>query len=72
MGIPILIMGQSGSGKSASLRNLNPEKVGIFNVASKLLPFRKKFPNTVNKATYGIISSSLQKNALKTYVIDDS
>lgn len=72
MGIPVLIMGESGSGKTASLRNFNPEHIGIFNVASKPLSFRKKFPYTINKATYGLITASLQKNTLKTYVIDDS
>ena len=41
MGIPVLILGESGSGKSTSLRNFEPEEVGIFNVASKPLPFRK-------------------------------
>ena len=30
MGIPVLIMGESGSGKSASMRNMVPEKVGVF------------------------------------------
>ena len=47
MGIPVLILGESGSGKSASLRNFDPEKVGVFNVAGKPLPFRKKL-NTVS------------------------
>ena len=41
MGIPVMILGESGSGKSASLRNFEPDEVGIFNVASKPLPFRK-------------------------------
>lgn len=72
MGIPVLVMGESGSGKSASLRNFDPESVGVFNVASKPLPFRKRFPYTVNKATYSIIMASLQKNTFKAYVIDDS
>lgn len=72
MGVPVLVMGASGSGKSASLRNFEPSEVGIFNVASKPLPFRKKFPNTVNKATYCTIQSSLKKNNLRCYVIDDS
>ena len=35
MGIPVLILGESGAGKSASLRNFAPEEIGIFNVASK-------------------------------------
>ena len=40
MGIPILILGESGSGKSASIRNFNKDEVGVINVASKPLPFR--------------------------------
>ena len=71
MGIPVLILGPSGSGKSASLRNFEPEEVGIFNVANKPLPFRKKLP-TANNATYGMIARSLKKKNKKTYVIDDS
>lgn len=35
-----LILGDSGSGKSASIRNLNPAKTFIINVAGKSLPFR--------------------------------
>lgn len=71
MGIPVLILGPSGSGKSASLRNFEPEEVGIFNVANKPLPFRKKLP-TANNATYEMIAGSLRKKNKKTYVIDDS
>lgn len=71
MGIPVLILGESGSGKTASLRNFEPEEVGIFNVASKPLPFRKKL-KTANKATYAMITKALTKPSLKTYVIDDS
>lgn len=71
MGVPVLIMGASGSGKSASLRNFEPDEIGIFNVASKPLPFRKHLP-LANKATYGIIQAGLKKNNLRCYVIDDS
>lgn len=71
MGIPVLILGRSGSGKSASLRNFEPDEVGIFNVASKPLPFRKKLKK-VDKATYGTINKALAEPKLKTYVIDDS
>lgn len=71
MGIPVLICGESGSGKSASLRNFEPNEIGIFNVASKPLPFRKKLP-TVNNATYKTIIKGLSKPSRKTYVIDDS
>lgn len=71
MGVPVLVMGFSGSGKSASLRNFEPDEIGIFNVASKPLPFRKQLP-LVNKATYGVIQAGLKKNNLRCYVIDDS
>lgn len=71
MGVPVLILGESGSGKSASLRNFEPEEVGIFNVASKPLPFRKKL-NKMDKASYEIIKKKLTEPKLKTYVIDDS
>ena len=63
-------MGESGSGKSASLRNFSPDEVGIFNVASKPLPFKKKL-NKVDNATYPLIEKVLSEAKLKRYVIDD-
>ena len=36
----IFIVGPSGSGKSSSLRNLNPERTIILNTEQKALPFR--------------------------------
>lgn len=71
MGIPVLVMGASGSGKSTSLRNFETEQIGIFNVAGKPLPFRKKLPK-VDNATYETIYKGLREPKLKTYVIDDS
>lgn len=71
MGVPILILGASGSGKSSSLRNFDPAEIGIFNVAGKPLPFRKKLP-MANNARYETIYKGLKDPKLKTYVIDDS
>ena len=71
MGVPVLIMGASGSGKSCSLRNFDVAEVGVFNVANKPLPFRKKL-NVVNNANYSVIQQVLQKNTLRCYVIDDT
>lgn len=73
MGIPVLIIGESGSGKSTSLRNFKTNEVGIFNVASKPLPFKNQLPK-VDHASYGMILGALSdgKRKLKTYVIDDS
>lgn len=71
MGIPVLICGESGSGKSASLRNFEPEDVSIFNVAAKPLPFRKKLPCKAT-ADYPVIKAGIAKSEKKSFVIDDS
>lgn len=71
MGIPVLIIGESGSGKSASLRNFEKGEVGIFNVASKPLPFKKDIPKA-DGAGYRAIIKALSDPKLKTYAIDDS
>lgn len=71
MGIPVLIMGESGSGKSTSMRNFEQSEIGIFNVASKPLPFQKQL-YTVNGADYSNILRKLRDPKLKRYVIDDS
>jgi len=71
MGIPVLIMGESGSGKSCSLRNFKENEIGIFNVAGKPLPFKGNLPK-VNNARYVDIIKGLKLGKVKTYVIDDS
>jgi hypothetical protein len=71
MGIPVLILGESGSGKSASLRNFEPEDVSIFNVAAKPMPFRKKLPTRAT-SNYGLITASIEQSKKKSFVIDDS
>lgn len=71
MGIPVLILGESGSGKSSSLRNFEAADVSIFNVAAKPLPFRKKLPMKTT-SDYGVIVQSIQQSKKKAFVIDDS
>lgn len=71
MGIPVMVLGASGSGKSTSLRNFTADEIGIFNVASKPLPFRGNLKK-VDKASYGLITKVLKDNKLRCYAIDDS
>ena len=71
MGIAVLVIGASGSGKSTSLRNFKPEDVGVFNVAGKPLPFRNRLA-TVNSPNYDTIIKMLKLGERKSYVIDDS
>ncbi|EOV8179473.1 AAA family ATPase [Raoultella planticola] len=40
MGTPVLILGDSGSGKSYSLRNFTPDEVILLQCIPKMLPFR--------------------------------
>ena len=66
-----MILGPSGSGKSASMRNFTPEEVGVFNVASKPLPFRAKLP-VFNCSDYSKIMAAMQKSEKKIFVVDDA
>ena len=70
MGIPVLIIGESGSGKSTSLRNFSPEEIGVINVSGKPLPFRTKI-NSINTDNYTVIEGALKKARIKSLVIDD-
>ena len=71
MGIPVLILGESGSGKSASLRNFKEGEVGIINVSSKPLPFKTKL-KPFNSDNYMQIESVIKKAKAKSIVIDDA
>jgi len=71
MGIPVLILGESGSGKSASMRNFEPNDVSIFNTAGKPVPFRHKLPS-ISNAGYDEIMKLMKASQKKAFVIDDS
>lgn len=80
MGTVVLVMGESGSGKSTSLRNFSADEVGIFNVAGKPLPFKSsmkpmnvtKYAQEKNYSRYDVIKSMALKTDKKSIVIDDS
>ena len=75
MGVVVLILGESGSGKSYSLKNLDPNTVGVFNVSNKPLPFKngKNFRQYKGAAaSYGNIYKAFANHTLKRYVIDDA
>ena len=74
MATAVLIMGESGSGKSASLRNFAPNEISVFNVTSKPLPFKQgktKIPK-IDNATYTDIANALAKPNKRAYMIDDA
>ena len=71
MAIPVLILGESGSGKTDSIRNLDPATTGILSVEKGRLPFKGDF-KVVKNATYSTIEQALKRGTMSTYVIDDS
>lgn len=63
----VMIMGESGSGKSTSMRNLNPAETIIINVIGKELPFqgwKSKF-NKENKNIINLWSSEKIQEVLR-------
>lgn len=71
MAIIVMVYGQSGTGKSTSLRNFKPEDVCIVNVSGKPLPFKNKH-KTFNTDDYMAIDTAIKKAPAKSIVIDDA
>ena len=72
MAILVMILGESGTGKSASLRNFKKEDLAVVNVIGKPLPFRSKGFQTINSDDYGEIRNFLKKTDKHSIVIDDA
>lgn len=72
MGLPVLILGYSGSGKSASLRNFKADELALVNVNGKPLPFRTQFENVLNSDNYKDITAFIKKQSAASIVIDDT
>ena len=88
MGESVLIVGESGVGKTYSIKTLDPDGTGIFLCEKSRLPFREKFntyyvrnmKKTDDKNQEQIIRQSVviqtvlrnPKDPKKIYVIDDS
>lgn len=70
MSIPVLLMGESGTGKSTSLRGFGPDEVALINVQGKPLPFRGRFDAYQTKSFKKILSAALRTER-RAVVIDD-
>ena len=68
MGIPVLILGRSGSGKSRGIKNLD---CGVIKVIEKELPFKNNF-KTLTTSDYGKIMQALMQAKKNSIVIDDA
>ena len=72
MGLPILIYGKSGSGKSRSLKFFGEDEILLINIEGKALPFRNTFKYVCRSDKLDTIISQLQKMPCKIAVIDDA
>lgn len=71
MAVLVMIYGQSGTGKSTSLRNFKHEEVAVINVSGKPLPFRGDL-KPYNTDNYTKIVNAICNTDRKSIVIDDA
>ena len=69
--VPVLLIGQSGSGKSTSLRNFKGDEVAVVNVLGKPLPFKSDI-KAGKCDDYATILKAIANTPKKTIVIDDA
>ena len=70
MAIGVLVLGESGTGKTYSIHNFKPEEVKILSVQKPILPFRGKY-DVVKTPTAEDVIRELKKTTKKRIVIDD-
>ena len=71
MAIPVLLIGKSGSGKSASMASLDPSRVALISVLGKPLPFRGKF-DQITTDDYGKVIGAIKATKRDIVVVDDA
>lgn len=69
--VPVLLIGQSGSGKSTSLRNFKGDEIAVVNVLGKPLPFKSDI-KAGKCDDYAKILNAIANTKKKTIVIDDA
>ena len=73
MGLPVLVYGKSGSGKSRSMKFFEPDEILLINIEGKALPFGTKFKYMGKSDDIDtIFNDMLLKMPCKTAVIDDA
>lgn len=71
MSIPVLIMGEPGSGKSTSLRSFEPDEVAVIQTISKPLPFRSKLKIAQSRDFAQVKAWLMVEKRFNALVVDD-
>ena len=71
MGMPVLVMGESGTGKTYSIKGFKKGEALVFSVEKGRLPFKTDI-EIVKRAGYAEIGMEFKNPSYKTYIIDDS
>lgn len=72
MAVTVMIIGQSGSGKSTSLRNFGPNDAFVVNVSGKPMPFKNNGLKVWKSNNYPAITKALADAPHPSIVIDDA
>ena len=72
MGIGVMVLGESGTGKSCSLRNFKKDELSVINVDGKPFPFRNEFDKVAKTDNAPKIIELMAKTTSKVIVIDDA
>ena len=71
MAVIVMLYGNSGSGKTTSLRNFQAGEMSVFNVSKKPFPFKCNFGH-LETDDYGTIKDALTKAQSPSIAIDDA
>ena len=71
MAVIVAVMGESGTGKSTSLRNFQKGEASVINVSKKPLPFRNTL-SVFKTDNYQEVQAMIKRAQAKSVVIDDA
>lgn len=74
MAITVMILGESGTGKSTSIRTLDPRNVTMVKVVNKPLPYKldEPYASVVTTDNYAQVKKTLRQAETDIIIIDDA
>lgn len=71
MSVPVLILGEPGSGKSSSMRNFENDELGVIQTIAKPLPFKHSFEVARSRSFDRVRTWLLATKKYRAMVVDD-